>query len=72
MQSGSNQYLALEHYRLHVIEQWPNGPRKKASLAAARSTVESLNRIHCQGTLFECITCARKDVDADQCPPGDG
>jgi hypothetical protein len=40
-----NQKLAMEHYRIHVMEQWPDGPRKQAGLAAARSTIESLARI---------------------------
>jgi len=40
-----NEWLAMQHYRIHVMEQWPDGPRKQAGLAAARSTIESLARI---------------------------
>ena len=57
-----NPDLALAHYRFHVMEQWPEGPRKTAGLAAARATVESLNRIFREGPAFVCVTCARKDV----------
>ena len=32
----------MEHYRMHVMEQWPDSPRKKAGLAAVRSTLVSL------------------------------
>ena len=39
-----NEALAMEHYRIHVMEQWPDGPRKQAGLAAAQSTIESLAR----------------------------
>ena len=41
-------WLSVEHYRMHLMELWPDGPRKEAGLAAARSTLESLS-----------ITCLR-------------
>ena len=34
-------WLASEHSRIHLIEQWPSGPRREAALAAARSTLDS-------------------------------
>jgi len=40
----SNQWLAMEHYRLHEVEQWPEGRKKCATLAAIRSSMESLCR----------------------------
>jgi hypothetical protein len=50
--------LAMEHYRLHVIERWPDGPVKHAGLAAVRSTLESLETIApTSASLFECATC---------------
>lgn len=39
-----DQWLAVEHYRLHTVEQWPEGPHKEGALAAIRSSVESLIR----------------------------
>ena len=51
-------FLAMEHYRLHVIEQWPDSPVKKAGLAAVRSTLASLAGI----AKFECDTCHRATV----------
>ena len=52
-------WLAAEHYRLHVIEKWPNGPRKEALLSAVRSTLESLLRTAgADGSTFRCSICA--------------
>jgi hypothetical protein len=38
------QWLAMEHYRLHTVEEWPDGPHKNGALAAIRASVESLVR----------------------------
>jgi len=53
-----SEWLAAEHYRIHVMEQWPDGPRREAGLAAARSAIESLARTLPQGSSFDCATCA--------------
>ena len=37
-----NQWLAMEHYRLHAVEEWPDSPRKKAVLAAIHCKLKSL------------------------------
>lgn len=36
------EWIAMEHYRLHLIEEWPEGPRKEASIAAIHSTLGRL------------------------------
>lgn len=51
------EWLAMEHYRIHVMEEWPDGPRKEAGLAAARSALESLMRTMPQGPSFLCAAC---------------
>ena len=38
----SSQWLAMEHYRLHEVEGWPESRKKCATLAAIRSTMTSL------------------------------
>jgi hypothetical protein len=54
--------IAMEHYRLHVIEQWPDSARKEAEIAAVRSAIESLERsAHAGAPLFQCIVCAFRD-----------
>ncbi len=52
------EWLLVEHYRMHLMELWPDGPRKEAGLAAARSTLESLGQMIPKGLSFACATCA--------------
>ena len=55
------EWLATEHYRLHVIERWPNGPSKNAGLAAARSSLEGLLRaMPSNESTFTCAICGGK------------
>jgi hypothetical protein len=37
-------WIAMEYHRLHLVEKWPDSPRKEANLAAIRSTLASLSR----------------------------
>jgi hypothetical protein len=51
-------WLAAEHSRLHLIEQWPDGPRKEAALAAARSAMDGLlRRARTDESGFRCLVC---------------
>jgi hypothetical protein len=52
-----NEWLGVEHYRIHVMELWPDGPRKEAGLAAARSALGSLVRAMPTESSFACTTC---------------
>jgi hypothetical protein len=36
------QWIKVEHYRLHCAEQWPESDYKEAVLAAIRSTLKTL------------------------------
>jgi hypothetical protein len=38
------EWLAVEHHRLHIIEEWPAGTRRDAALAAVMSSIASLMR----------------------------
>jgi hypothetical protein len=51
------EWLAGEHHRIHVMEQWPDGPRKEAGLAAARSALEGLEGAMPVGFSFACAIC---------------
>jgi hypothetical protein len=51
-----SQWIAMEHYRLHSVEQWPDGPAKEAALAAIHSSLESLARIS-GGSTPPCSVC---------------
>jgi hypothetical protein len=55
-----NERLAFEHYRIHIMEQWADGPRKEAGLMSARCTLESLTRNEPDGSSFACSICARR------------
>jgi hypothetical protein len=52
------QRMAFEHYRIHVMELWPDGPGKEAGLASARYSLESLARTMPTGSSFTCTVCA--------------
>lgn len=56
-------WLAMEHYRMHVMEQWPDSPRKAAGLAAVRSTIESLQKTApADAAEFVCCDCLGQRV----------
>ncbi len=52
------QWVALEHYRLHLVEGWPDTPYKQATLAAIQSTLASLLREGVRATSQQqCAIC---------------
>ena len=51
------EWIAMEHHRLHLIEEWPDGPHKDAALAAIHSALEGLLRTHRAGNLPVCEVC---------------
>jgi hypothetical protein len=55
-----SEWLAMEHYRIHLMESWPDGPKKEAGLASARSALESLARTVSEGSSFACAACASR------------
>jgi hypothetical protein len=56
----NTQWLAMEHYRLHVVEQWPDGPHKEAALTAVRSTIESLTSRAPSDAALVCSICSAR------------
>lgn len=61
-----SEWLAMEHYRIHVMELWPDGPRKEAGLTAARSALDRLVQASPKKSSFVCSICAgrRRGVTA--------
>jgi hypothetical protein len=55
-----NEWLAMEHYRIHVMELWPDGPKKEAGLGAARFALGSLGRTVPKASSFACTACASR------------
>ena len=59
-----NEWLAVEHNRIHVMEQWPEGPMKEAGLAAARSALKRLAADAPPSHPFVCSTCAARNAES--------
>ncbi len=52
------QFVAFEHYRMHVIELWPEGAAKQAALRSVQSALAGLLMPGASGTVpFECVEC---------------
>jgi hypothetical protein len=52
-----SQWFKTEHDRLHVVEAWPEGPRKEVVLAAIRSSLQSLVNIAPASVRLDCGVC---------------
>jgi len=57
-----SQWLTMEHNRMHVVEQWPEGPHKEAALRAIQSSLASLVRAASrdQGLVCLCEVCLNR------------
>ena len=53
------QLMQVEHYRLHLVEGWPDGPHKQAVLAGIRSALERLQAA-CPDCQPMCMVCASR------------
>ena len=66
------EWLAIEHYRMHLIERWPDGAGKEASLIAARSALAGLERAAPdEASAFTCDICdaRRRGTTVIEYPP---
>ena len=64
------QQLAALHQRLHIVEQWPEGPRKEAAIAAIQSTLDSLLRLPAiREAAFSCILCQSRKANVTVLEP---
>jgi len=50
-------WIAMEHYRLHTVENWPASPLKNATLTAIRSALASLGEDP-SGAPASCAICS--------------
>jgi hypothetical protein len=67
-----SEQLAAQHYRLHSVEQWPDGPRKQTSISAIQSSIDGLSRY--PGTSerpFACILCQSRKTNLKVLEPPD-
>ena len=55
------EWIAAEHHRLHIVEEWPEGPHKEVALAAIQSSLHSLLQNHePDGELTTCEICVSR------------
>ena len=57
--------IAFEHYIVHVIELWPDGPRKEAGLASARSALSIGRRDDAPRVLIRVCDLRQPAADRD-------
>jgi hypothetical protein len=56
------EWIATEHHRLHIIEEWPEGPHKEVAMAAIQSSLQSLLQNHGHdGALAACEVCLSRN-----------
>ena len=55
------EWIATEHHRLHIVEEWPEGRHKEVALAAIQSSLHSLLQNHKpDGPLATCDICVSR------------
>jgi hypothetical protein len=54
------QWFKTEHDRLHIVEQWPDGPGKQVALAAVRSAIANLLRVASGAAPMDCEICLNR------------
>lgn len=54
------QWMKVEHYRLHCVEEWPDSPYKHALLAGIRSALEGLKALLAPIEPERCAACASR------------
>lgn len=59
-----HEWLSQEHHRLHIVEEWPEGPQKEAVLTSIRSKIKSLQAACQEGYLPSCPVCQNRKVAA--------
>jgi len=59
------EWIAAEHHRLHLVEEWPESAYKQAALAAIISTLQGLLRTqHPAGNVPLCDVCQNRKKTA--------
>ena len=55
------QWISMEHYRLHCVEEWPDSSLEHATLTSIRSALQRLETA-CTAVVepAQCIVCASR------------
>lgn len=60
------QWLMIEHSRLHAVEAWPESDHRRATLAAALSTIQRLSsEPGLRGKSLDCTVCRSRKRRSD-------
>ena len=60
-ESRMAQWMKVEHYRLHAVEEWPDSPHKQAVLAAIHSALKRLQAdLPSRFQPPQCIVCSSR------------
>ena len=54
------EWIALEHHRLDIVEQWPDGPYKTATLDAIHSSLAGLLQHSSATDSAKCGICSKR------------
>ncbi|HUA19679.1 MAG TPA: hypothetical protein VMB25_13110 [Bryobacteraceae bacterium] len=56
------EWLNQEHQRLHIVEEWPDGPQKEAALGSIRSKLKSLLIHRGEENVPPCLVCQNRKL----------
>ena len=56
------QWMAMEHYRLHAVQEWPDSEHKRITLTAIRCTMERLSAQSDSAMAFTCSVCMSRNM----------
>lgn len=59
-----SEWIAMEHYRLHTVEAWPESPHKEVLLAAIDSALAGLLRDPMAVRPAHCSVCGSRGTPA--------
>ena len=55
------QWIRMEHYRLHCVEEWPDSSLKDATLTSIRSALQRLETVSTAAVEpAQCMVCASR------------
>ena len=54
---ATGEWIAMEHYRLHSVERWPDSPYKTATLEAIHLSLARLMRDALETRATDCSIC---------------
>jgi hypothetical protein len=60
--AGMAQWIAMEHYRMHTVEHWPDGPYKRATVNAIHASLNRLTEGAPRTDALACSICSQRKL----------